>query len=938
MISLKTVIKNNTQPSGRLANKLFIAIGLFSFLLYSNAIPNGYNLDDELVTIHHRLTSKGIAAIPQIFASPYYQDNAGNAYEYRPVTLASFAIEHQLFGDNVYISHLINVLLYVLLCLFILKTLCNLFNHYNRILPLVITLLFISHPVHTEVVAGIKNRDELLCLLGGILSLYHAIKFADNKKIVNFLLLIVFFVLAVLSKKSIIPFAIIIPVSLILFRQIEIRHIVLISFALALVSGVFWPFNHLYQKVFFSTGLFLFPITIYSINNRQELMHYLHNLFSGLKGRSQVIELNESMDQGFDMSKMQVLLIPLTLIISSLVIYYNLKVLAVIYLTFLSGLYMLSTQKSNQHIILNMFILFALVSIFFRINHFWVLPYFISMIYIYSGKKIRYMGIVFLLFCLIALLVFEKKLLLGFLFGLPLLATLFYFLFKRSDKWSYIGLFSAFVLIEGGLDYPISLKTIILLLVLVSFILLKIKNIFSTRMALRLLIIFQFPLFIYSLHLAGWHEVPRVYANYVLKHNNEAPVFFHENISIIPASGRELNYVETPIKSTDPLSLRIGTSATVLGKYAALMFFPHPLKFYYGYAEIKPVPWNDAYSIISLIFYALIVTLGIYFFAKHPIISFGIFSYCLSIVIFSNFVAPLAGLMADRLAFVSSFGFCIAIGYLLVIILKIDVLNTNIAISFRNKKWLLLGIIITAYSAKTFARNFQWKNHLTLMGGDIEHLDQSVQANNLYAVHLVKKSFENKSSVEREKLLNKAVNHFSKAVEIYPKADFIWYDLGRTHLLLTNYQQALYSFLKAAQLDTSYIDAWMNAGAIFIQQKKFQDAAYCFQKIISTDSTNIQAYTSLSQSYFLQNKFQESIEVNLEIIKLVPNAYDPIVNIGKTYFTMGDKKNALLYFEKAYQINPSDRNLVLTMANIYKEFGENQRAEFYFSKSNQINR
>ncbi len=67
-------------------------IFLFSFVIYANTIPNDYNLDDELVTQNHRLTSKGISAIPEIFTSPYYEDKAGYKYEYRPIVLISFAI------------------------------------------------------------------------------------------------------------------------------------------------------------------------------------------------------------------------------------------------------------------------------------------------------------------------------------------------------------------------------------------------------------------------------------------------------------------------------------------------------------------------------------------------------------------------------------------------------------------------------------------------------------------------------------------------------------------------------------------------------------------------------------------------------------------------------------------------------------------------------
>jgi hypothetical protein len=125
-------------------------------------LGNGYNMDDELVTINHRLTSQGISAIPEIFTSPYYQDNMGYAYEYRPMALASFAIEHQFFGESPFMSHVISLLLYIGLCLLLYKFLLQLGGVVTPPLALFITLLFSAFTAHTEVVCSIKNRDELL--------------------------------------------------------------------------------------------------------------------------------------------------------------------------------------------------------------------------------------------------------------------------------------------------------------------------------------------------------------------------------------------------------------------------------------------------------------------------------------------------------------------------------------------------------------------------------------------------------------------------------------------------------------------------------------------------------------------------------------------------------------------------------------------------------
>ena len=107
----------------KLRNKHWASlIFILAFSLYANTIFNDYNLDDTLVTQNHRLTSKGISAIPEIFEAFYYEDAMGYKYGYRPITHASFAVEHSLFGESAAVSHTINVFLYAITCLLIFLT------------------------------------------------------------------------------------------------------------------------------------------------------------------------------------------------------------------------------------------------------------------------------------------------------------------------------------------------------------------------------------------------------------------------------------------------------------------------------------------------------------------------------------------------------------------------------------------------------------------------------------------------------------------------------------------------------------------------------------------------------------------------------------------------------------------------------------------------
>ena len=187
-------------------------IFLFAFILYGNSIKNNYNLDDEFVTNGNPQISKGIKAIPEIFTTLYSQ-RQNLSYGYRPVVKATFAIEYQLFGWNPHLSHFINVLLYGLCCLLLLRFLKRIFANYDHRFLFIIVLLFVAHPTHTEVVNSLKNRDEILSLIFALCASIAFFKFINKKNIITIITGIIFFALAVLSKLSAVTFIAIIPIA-----------------------------------------------------------------------------------------------------------------------------------------------------------------------------------------------------------------------------------------------------------------------------------------------------------------------------------------------------------------------------------------------------------------------------------------------------------------------------------------------------------------------------------------------------------------------------------------------------------------------------------------------------------------------------------------------------------------------------------------------------
>ncbi len=195
----------------KVARLLYIALPAFAFLLYSNTNRFGYNGDDDAVTRGNRHVQQGVKGIGEIFTTGYYDgfahsDRSSNDRLYRPLPLASFAIEKQLWGNSPETGHLINVILYSAACLLLYMLLIKLLSPAPAIISICITLLFIAHPVHTEVVANIKSRDEILCLFFLLLSLITLVNYARAYHFAWLAAMVLSLALSLLSKENAIAF------------------------------------------------------------------------------------------------------------------------------------------------------------------------------------------------------------------------------------------------------------------------------------------------------------------------------------------------------------------------------------------------------------------------------------------------------------------------------------------------------------------------------------------------------------------------------------------------------------------------------------------------------------------------------------------------------------------------------------------------------------
>jgi len=237
-------------------------VALFCFSLNWNTFNNKYALDDEVI-IHQNLNVQaGVDGIGKILTTDAFQgylDMIGaesplTSGRFRPLSIITFAIEQSFFSEtygNEYrdekerlvklekhggteseittqinimdklklkmdkntlqlaqLRHVIQVLLFALSMLLLLVFLTRHFFIGKPLLALMTVLLFVSLPVHTEVIANIKSRDEIMSLMFVLLTLHYSFNYIKYRSSKNLFLTLLAFILALLSKE----YAMILPI------------------------------------------------------------------------------------------------------------------------------------------------------------------------------------------------------------------------------------------------------------------------------------------------------------------------------------------------------------------------------------------------------------------------------------------------------------------------------------------------------------------------------------------------------------------------------------------------------------------------------------------------------------------------------------------------------------------------------------------------------
>jgi len=356
---------------------------------------------------------------------------------------------------------------------------------------------------------------------------------------------------------------------------------------------------------------------------------------------------------------------------------------------------------------------------------------------------------------------------------------------------------------------------------------------------------------------------------------------------------------------------RFATKGYVLLKYLRLLVFPHPLSSDYSFNTIPYRHFTSWDFLVSMVVHIAMVGAGIYYTIKKHIIGFAIMTYIIFALMIGNVLMDIGATMGERLIFHSSIGYCIGLAWL--ILKGFDKLAT-IQLNLRRTALMMIVLVVGfLFGCKTWERNWDWKNDVTLFLKDVKTMPHSVLVLgnagarwvdladtkeitginvpgqdstrfNDYNGTLVVTDQEVKEGGyknKREAALYKGIAFLKHAIELHPRYVNGYLNLGLAYFKLRKDFEALYFWKNAERLYPNnpylrnyyqvYSNDLRNRGVMAFNKGHMDTAAIEYNKWTILEPNNPEAWYNLGGAYFNSRKYFEAKQAWENTLRLNPN-------------------------------------------------------------------
>ncbi|XP_069759228.1 protein O-mannosyl-transferase TMTC1 isoform X2 [Narcine bancroftii] len=302
----------------------------------------------------------------------------------------------------------------------------------------------------------------------------------------------------------------------------------------------------------------------------------------------------------------------------------------------------------------------------------------------------------------------------------------------------------------------------------------------------------------------------------------------------------------------------------------------------------------------------------------HREVLVGLLFLVLPFVPASNLFFKVGFVVAERVLYMPSMGYCILVAHGLNRLC--GVLSKWGASVVTVSTLLVLGLFFW----KTLRQNEVWLSRESLFRSGVQTLPLNAKVHYNYANFLKDQGRH-----------GEAVHHYQTALRLYPRHASALNNLGT---LTKDVSEAEDHYRQALKLNPQHNRALFNLGNLLKSQKKLPEAEQLLRDSVRSGPQFADAYSSLAALLAEQELFEEADDMYTRGIENCPENSDLHNNYGVFLVDRGDGSGASGHYLQAIQLNPKHYVAMLNLGRLLRSTNRNKEAETWYKRALNVTR
>jgi tetratricopeptide (TPR) repeat protein len=358
---------------------------------------------------------------------------------------------------------------------------------------------------------------------------------------------------------------------------------------------------------------------------------------------------------------------------------------------------------------------------------------------------------------------------------------------------------------------------------------------------------------------------------------------------------------DNPLMSAGFWTARL-TAIKVIGKYLWLFLWPARLSADYSYNAVPLfgwhlADWEDAKALIALAVCLGAALLAVRWYRTRKPLFFFLAFFFVALAPTSNLVVLIGSIMAERFVYLPSIGLA---GCVVAAIYALGRQVSRRRLLVVRSAWIALGFLCLACAVRTYARNFDWVDDLSLWTSGVEVCPESAKTHNNLGSALA----------QLPGRLPEAIAQYEAALRISPDSAEVHYNLGTLLMPLPGrLPDAIAEYQAALRINPNLAAVHLNLGnALSRLPGRLPDVIAQYEAALRIDPSLVEARTNLGNALAqLPGRLPDAIAQYEAALRLDPGNAAAHINLGNALSRLpGRLPDAIAQYEAALRLDPGN--------------------------------